>query len=116
MWIPSLHVFVCPMKVAFDLDYILRVTSVFLGPITQCRDVASASHTAVPVNTNDKLLYSSRVADLVSLTYIEQLVVAPVWFEVEICINDSSYDEGDIMATETALSLNSIARASNSSE
>ena len=119
MWIPSLNVFLCPMKVAFDLDYMLRVASVFVGTITQYRDVASSSHTAdvaAAVNTNDKLQYSSRGAKIVSLTYLERLTIAPVWFEVEICINDLGYDDGDGMASETALSLNSIAQASNSSE
>ena len=116
MWIPSLNVFLCPMKVAFDLDYMLRVASVFVGTITQYRDVASSSLTTAAVNTNDKLQYSSRGAKIVSLTYLERLTIAPVWFEVEICINDLGYDDGDGMASETALSLNSIAQFSNSSE
>jgi len=117
MWIPSLNVFLCPMKVVFDLEYILRVTGVFIGSITQYRDDASsASHTAVAVNTNDKLQYSSGGAKTVSLTYLERLTIAPVWFEVEISINDLGYYDGDGLAAETALSLNSLAQASNSSE
>lgn len=110
-WIPSLNVFLCPMKVAFDLDYILRLASNFVVTITQYRDVASSGHTAV--NTNDKLRYSSRGTKSVSLTYLERMTIAPVWFEVEICINDSIEDG---IPSETALSLNSIAQASNSSE
>lgn len=112
MWIPSLNVFLCPMKVAFDLDYILRLASNFVGTITQYRDVTSSGHTAA-VNTNDKLQYSSRGTKSISLTYLERMTIAPVWFEVEICINDSIEDG---MASETALSLNSLAQASNSSE
>mmetsp|Transcript_21012 Transcript_21012/g.34666 ORF Transcript_21012/g.34666 Transcript_21012/m.34666 type:complete len:1329 (+) Transcript_21012:3-3989(+) len=109
-WIPSLNVVLCPMKVAFDLDYILRLASNFVVTITQYRDVASSGHTAV--NTNDKLRYSSRGTKSVSLTYLERMTIAPVWFEVEICINDSIEDG---IPSETALSLNSIAQASNSS-
>lgn len=116
MWIPSLNVFLCPMKVTFDLDYILRVTSVFVGSITQYRDDTSASYATAAVNTNDKLQYSSRGAKIVSLTYLERLTIAPVWFEVEISINDLGYYDGDGLAAETALSLNSLAQASNSSE
>jgi hypothetical protein len=117
MWIPSLNVFLCPMKVVFDLEYILRVTGVFIGSITQYRDDASsASHTAAAGNTNDKLQYSSGGAKTVSLTYLERLTIAPVWFEVEISINDLGYYDGDGLAAETALSLNSLAQASNSSE
>jgi hypothetical protein len=104
------------MKVVFDLEYILRVTGVFIGSITQYRDDASASHTAAAVNTNDKLQYSSRGAKAVSLTYLERLTIAPVWFEVEISINDLGYYDGDGLAAETALTLDSLAQASNSSE
>lgn len=115
VWIPSLNVFLCPMKVAFDLDYILRLASIFVGTITKYQDVASSGHTAA-VNTNDKLQYLSRGTKAVSFTYLERMTIAPVWFEVEICINDLGYGDGDGIASETALSLNSIAQASNSSE
>lgn len=103
------------MKVAFDLDYILRLASIFVGTINKYQYVASSGHTAA-VNTNDKLQYLSRGTKAVSLTYLERMTIAPVWFEVEICINDLGYGDGDGMASETALSLNSIAQASNSSE
>lgn len=112
VWIPSVNVFLCPMKVTFDLDYILRLASNFVGTVTQYRVVTSSGQTPA-VNTNDKLQYSSRGTKSISLTYLERLAIAPVYFEVEICINDFVEDG---MASETALSLNSIAQASNSSK
>ena len=117
LWIPALDVFLCPMKVTFDLDYIIRVASVFLGSIAQKQDDAPAGQAAFVVDTNDKLTYSSRGTKIVSLTYLEQLTIAPVWFEVEISISSDEfgYKEDDNLATETALSLNTIAQASNSS-
>ena len=108
---PSVNVFLCPMKIAFDLDYMLRLASNFVGTVTQYR-VASSGHTPA-VNTNDKLQYSSRGTKSISLTYLEHLAIAPVYFEVEICIDDFVEDG---MTSETALSLNSIAQASNSSK
>ena len=114
MWIPSLNVFLCPMKVTLDLDYLLRVASVFICPMTQHRSDASAGHKST---VNDKLKYSSHGTKIVSLTYLERLTIAPVWFEVEISLKSDGlgYDESDGLAAETALTLNSIARASNSS-
>ena len=117
LWIPVLDVFLCPMKVTFDLDYIIRVASVFLGSITQKQDDAPAGQASSVVDTNEKLTYSSRGTKIVSLTYLERLTIAPVWFEVEISISSDEfgYKEDDNLAAETALSLNTIAQASNSS-
>src|SRR5210317_283538 len=116
LWIPALDVFLCPMKVTFDLDYIIRVASVFLGSIAQKQDDASAGQATSVVDTNEKLTYS-RGTKIVSLTYLERLTIAPVWFEVEISISSDEfgYKEDDNLAAETALSLNTIAQASNSS-
>lgn len=118
LWIPALDVFLCPMKVTFDLDYTIRVASVFLGSIAQKQDDAPAGQANSVVDTNEKLTYySSRGTKIVSLTYLERLTIAPVWFEVEISISSDEfgYKEDDNLATETALSLNTIAQASNSS-
>lgn len=108
--------FLSPMKVSLDLDSLLRVASAFMVSLAQ-KDDASTGHTTVMINTNEKLKYSSRGAKIVSLTYLERLTIAPVWFECEIIISSDEfgYGEDDDLTAETTLSLNSIAQASNSS-
>ena len=63
-------IFLCPMKVTFDLDYIIRVASVFLSSIAQKQDDAPAGQATSAVDTNETLTYSSRGTKIVSLTYL----------------------------------------------
>jgi len=114
MWIPSIEVFVCPMKIQLDVDYILRVVGIVLGSINTYQEGANTNITTT-THANDKLQYITYGQLKSRLTYIENLYIAPLWFEVEINIKPDELDYSESEAAgEASLTLNSIARSTNS--
>ena len=114
-WVPSVDVFISPMKLHLDVDYILRIVGVVINSISKYQDDVAKNQSAT-TNANNQLKYITRGQANASLTYIEKLYIAPVYFELEINIKPDEVDqsaESDI-AGESALTLNSIARATNS--
>lgn len=111
-WVPHIEVIICPMKVQLDVDYIIRVVGTIMNSISKYQEGTSTNST-VATHANDELQYITH-GHLEYQTYIERLYIAPVWFEVEINLKpDRDFSENEI-AGETDLTLNSIARSSNS--
>eukprot|EP01082_Thalassiosira_pseudonana_P015658 g14534.t1 g14534 contig9:2076053-2079490(+) len=112
-WVPSLDLFISPMKLQIDLDYILRVIGVVLNSVSKYQDNLAKPSVATS-NANDKLAYATRGQMNFCLTYIEELFIAPVYFELELDIKpeDAEYDGAE--SDEAALTLNAIARSTNS--
>lgn len=113
-WIPHIEVIICPMKVQLDVDYLVRVAGTIMSSISKHQGVASTNSTAT-THSNDELQYITHGHLEARQTYIERLYIAPVWFELEINLkrDDRDYSENEA-AGETDLTLNSIARSSNS--
>ena len=109
-WIPNIDVIVCPMKVQLDVDYIVRVVGTIMNSISKYEE-GVFSNSSVTTHANDKLQYITHGHLEFRQTYIERLYIAPVWFELEINLKP---DEENEAARETDLTLNSIARSSNS--
>lgn len=111
--LPNVDCFICPMKLQLDVDYILRVFSMIVDSISK---YSTTTPTATTTRANDTLKYITYGQSHSRLTYIEKLHIAPVWFEIEINIKpdiEIGFSESEAVG-EAALTLNSIARSSNS--
>ena len=116
IWIPNVDVFISPMKVQVDVDYLLRVAGIVVNSIYKYQDGVAENHTAI-TRANHELQYITRGQMNMCLTYIEKLDIAPVWFEVELNIKPDEAEnnaENDAATSESALTLNTIARSTNS--
>jgi len=115
IWIPNIDAYISPMKVQIDVDYLLRVAGTLLVSIGKTNNGGSPENIAAVTSANDKVKYITRGQMNICLTYIEKLNIAPVWFEVELDIKpdgaDSTSSDTD---SESALTLNTIARSTNS--
>lgn len=88
-----------------------------ISSISKCQEVAAAVPTRT-THANDELRYITYGQTKSRLTYIEKLRIAPLYFEVEINIKadeESNHADGE-GAGEANLTLNSIARSTNSGE
>jgi hypothetical protein len=111
-WVPNIEVFICPMKIQLDVDYILRVVGMLLNSASKYQAGASASPTTT-THANNELKYITFGQQESRLTYIEKLYIAPVLFEMEINLKPDEDHSGN-EAGESALTLNSIARSTSS--
>lgn len=115
IWIPNIDAYISPMKVQIDVDYLLRVAGTLLVSIGKTNNGGPPENIAAVTSANDKVKYITRGQMNICLTYIEKLNIAPVWFEVELDIKpdgaDSTSSDTD---SESALTLNTIARSTNS--
>lgn len=110
-WIPSLNIFVCPLKLNIDVDYILRVVGMVVDSVFKYQDDAVKNTTATS-HANDQLKYVTRGQKAIFMTYIEKLYIAPVEFDMELNIKSDDQDhdeEGD-----SSLTLHSIAQTTTS--
>jgi len=110
-WVPSLNIFVCPMKLQLDVDYILRISGMVVNSIFKYQDDAGRNLTATS-HANSQLKYVTRGELNICRTYIEKLYISPLEFDIELNIksDDPDHDEeGD-----SSLTLHSIAQTTNS--
>lgn len=113
-WVPNIEIYICPMKLQFDVDYILRAAGMILNSLSKYQAGASSNFTTT-THANNDLKYITHGQMESRLTYIEKLYIAPVLFEMEINLKaDEDYSGSD--AGESDLTLNSIARSTNSGE
>lgn len=111
-WVPNVNVFIAPMKIQLDVDYLLRVVEVIMKA-SKPQDGTDSNRTTT-TRANDQLQYVTYHGSGTSrLTYIEKLFIAPLWFEVEINIKPDDSSESEA-AGEAALTLSTIARSTNS--
>ncbi|KAL7543622.1 LOW QUALITY PROTEIN: hypothetical protein ACHAXR_013206 [Thalassiosira sp. AJA248-18] len=110
-WVPSLSIFLCPLKCHIDVDYILRILGMVINSIYKYQDDTARNLTATS-HANDRLKYITRGQLNICTTYIEKLYIAPVYFDVELNIKSDDPDgdkEGD-----SSLTLHSIAQTTSS--
>ena len=108
--VPSLNVFLCPLKLNIDMDYILRVLGMVVNSVYKfqghvVKNLNATSH------ANDELKYVTRGQLNVGMTYIEKLYIAPVQFDMELNIKSETDHDGE---GDSSLSLHSIAQTTNS--
>ena len=111
-WVPNIEIWICPMKIQLDVDYILRVVGMLLNSASKYQSGASSNPTTT-THANNELKYVTYGQLDSRLTYIENLFISPVLFEMEINLKpDEDYSGNE--AGESDLTLNSIARSTNS--
>lgn len=115
IWVPSVDVCISPMKLQLDTDYLLRIVGMVINSVSKYYGYIAEDHVATS-HANNKLQYITRSQMNACLTYIEKLNIAPVWFEIEMNIKADDRDQtsGDSVAEESDLTLNTIARSTNS--
>lgn len=116
VWVPSLEVQLCPMKLQLDVDYILRVLSLIFDSVSKYRKEDIKSNQGI-IHVNEKLKYITRGSMNVCLTYIENFYIHPV--EVQLEINIKSGEEDDLNdeiggTTSSSLTLHTISQSTNS--
>lgn len=111
-WVPNIELYVCPMKVQLDIDYILRVVGMLLNSASEYK-AGTSSNSTTTTHANKELRYVTSGQLDSRLTYIENLYIAEVLFEVEINLKPDE-DHSGCEAGESDLTLNSIARSTNS--
>jgi hypothetical protein len=109
MWIPDLYVMVSPCRLNIDVDYLLRIVGMMIESITKS-GIASSSTIYCASQANAPLKFATQGQTQACLTYLEKLYIAPVYFEIELDIKEDETSE----AEEGALTLNAIARSTNS--
>ncbi len=115
IWIPNVDAYISPMKVQIDVEYLLRVAGTLLNSIRKANIGGPYENSAAVISANDKVKYITRGQMNICLTYIEKLNIAPVWFEVELNIKPDGGDSASSdIDSESALTLNTIARSTNS--
>lgn len=114
-WIPHIEVFMCPLKLQLDVDYILRIVGIVINSISKYQEDGDTNR-ATTTHANSELKYITYHQSGSRQTYIEKLYIAPVWFEIEINIKPDGELEGSEAeaAGEAALTLNTIGRSTNS--
>jgi hypothetical protein len=111
-WVPNIEIWICPMKIQLDVDYILRVVGMLLNSASKYQSETSSNPTTT-THANNELKYVTYGQLDSRLTYIENLFISPVLFEMEINLKpDEDYSGNE--AGESDLTLNSIARSTNS--
>ena len=110
-WVPSLNVFLSPLKLQIDVDYILRILGMVVNSIFKYQDDVARNLTATS-HANDQLRYTTRGQLNVCMTYIEKLYIAPVYFDMELNIKSDDPDHDD--EGDSSLTLHSIAQTTNS--
>jgi hypothetical protein len=117
VWIPNIDVFLSPMKLQIDVDYILRVLGIVISSASKYQ--SNLTQDFLPTSSaNDKLLYVTRGQMHVCLTYIEQLYIAPVHFDIELDIkpDESNQSVETGVSEESSLTLHTIAQSTDSGE
>jgi hypothetical protein len=109
-WIPSINLAIAPCKVQVDVDYILRVAGVVIDAVSKFQN-DSARKLMGTSSANDKLLYESRSHQNTYLTYIEQLYITPLHFQIELNIKPDGCDDDESYET---LTLNALAQSIDS--
>jgi len=111
IWVPSINIFVCPLKLQIDVEYILRILGVVINAFFKYQDDTTINLSATS-NANDQLKYTTRGQMNICMTYIENLYIAPVYFDIELNIksDDPDQDEGG----DSGLTLHSIAQSTSS--
>jgi len=112
-WVPSINVFICPLKLWVDVDYILRIMGMIVDSVNKYQDqddVARNLHATS--SANDKLKYVTRGQAHKFMTYIENLYISPVTLDIELNIKSDDADHVD--EGDSNLTLHSIAQATNS--
>lgn len=110
MWIPDLYVMISPCQVNIDVEYLLGIIGMMLDSASKS-SIANMSTTYCPnKHANAPLQFITHGQTQACLTYLEKLYIAPVYFNIELDIKDESQE-----AEEGALTLNAIARSTNSS-
>ena len=100
------------MKIQLDVDYILRVVGMLLNSASKYQAGASSNPTTT-THANNALKYVTFGQLDSRLTYIENLYISPVLFEMEVNLKpDEDYSGNE--AGESDLTLDSIARSTNS--
>ena len=111
LWVPNLNIFICPLKLHIDVDYILRIAGMIVDAVYKYQDDTARNLTTTS-HANDRLEYITH-GQLHFLTfYIEKLFISPCHFDIEL--NIKSDDPDDAEAAESSLTLHSIAQTTNS--
>lgn len=114
-YVPSIEIYVCPMKIQLDVPYILRVVGMIINAVSKHQDRSTNTNHITTTHANAQLKYITYGQMKARQTYLESLYIAPVYFEMEINIKpDEELDGSSEAAGEAALSLNVIARSTNS--
>ena len=111
VWIPDITLMIAPCKIQVDVDYILRVTAVFINSVSKIQD--DSKKLAGSSSASDKLQYVSRDRQLALNTYIEKLHISPIYFKIELNIKPDDSDEDE---SYERLTLSAIAQSTNSGE
>ena len=110
VWIPNLYVMISPCQVNVDVEYLLGIIGMMIESLSKS-DIASGISTYCPTkHANTHLAFITQGQTQACLTYLEKLYIAPVYFDIELDIKDESQE-----AEEGALTMNAIARSTNSS-
>lgn len=109
VWIPNLYVMISPCQVNVDVEYLLGIVGMMLDSVSNS-SITSESTSFCPIkHANTPLHFITQGQTQTCLTYLEKLYIAPVYFDIELDIKDESQE-----AEEGALTLNAIARSTNS--
>jgi len=110
VWIPNLYVMLSPCQVNVDVEYLLGTIVMPIIDLLSNSDIFSGSTTYCPTErVNAPLKFITQGQRQLCNTYLEKLYIAPVYFDIELDIKEESQE-----ADEGVLTLNTIARATNS--
>jgi len=116
VWVPSLEVQLCPMRLQLDVDYILRVLSLIFDSVSKYRKEDIGSNQAI-THVNEDLSYITRGSMNICLTYIENFYIHPVEVQLEINIksDEEDFNDGEYTGgTSSSLTLHTISQSTNS--
>jgi len=114
-WIPSLNIYLSPLKCKVELSYLLRIADLLMNSLPEPSPEEVLTDTLNTLSfVNHQLEYPSRSGTDATLTYIEKFSILPTYIDIELDVKSAEGASEDDDDMDDMIALSSLGKQTSS--